>query len=62
MERVFAIRFVIEDGHIRTEMHNSHVNSQEALGLLEMAKAQIIDSLRTGRQEIFKGEYKKGID
>ncbi len=59
MERAFAIKFVIQDGQIRTEMHNQGVNPQEILGLLDMAKSQVLDSLKTGRQEIFKGEFKK---
>lgn len=59
MERVFAVRFVIDEGQIKTEMHNSQVSSQEALGLLDMAKSQIIDSLRGNQKEVFKGEFKK---
>lgn len=59
VERIFAVRFVIDDGQIKTEMHNSQVSSQEALGLLDMAKAQIIDSLRSNQKEIFKSKYKK---
>lgn len=58
-EKIFAVRFVIEDGQIRTEMHNQSVNQQEALGLLDMAKSQILDSLKNGRKEVFKSEFKK---
>lgn len=54
MERVFAVRFVIKDGEIKTEMHTSGVNKQEVLGLLDMAKDQVLDSLKEGRKEIFK--------
>ena len=60
-EKVFTVRFIIQDGQIRTEMHTQKVNQQEALGLLEMAKTQILDSLKQGRQEIFKGEFKEDL-
>lgn len=58
-EKIFAVRFVIEDGQIRIGMHNQNVNQQEALGLLVMAEAQILDSLKGGRKEVFKSEFKK---
>ncbi|MFH0752610.1 MAG: hypothetical protein V1914_03345 [archaeon] len=59
MEKTFTVKFVIEDNQIRTEMHNHKVNKQEALGLLDMAKSQILGSLKEGRQEVFKSEFKK---
>ncbi len=58
-DKIFAVRFVIEGGQIRTEMHNQGVNQQEALGLLDMAKEQILESLKGGMKEIFKSEFKK---
>jgi len=58
-EKVFAVKFMIKDGRIHTEMQNKDVNNQEAIGLLEMAKSQILDSLKVNRKEIFKSEIKK---
>ena len=43
-------------------MHTTQVGPQEALGLLEMAKDQILGNLRKGRQEIFSSYGKPGED
>ncbi|MFH1065220.1 MAG: hypothetical protein V1734_01815 [Nanoarchaeota archaeon] len=52
-ERAFAIRFKISDDNIQTEMHTQNVSPHEAVGLLEMAKSQILDNLAKGRKEVF---------
>ena len=52
-ERSFAIRFKICDDNIQTEMHTQNVSPHEAVGLLEMAKSQILDNLAKGRKEVF---------
>ncbi|MBS3134878.1 hypothetical protein J4406_00700 [Candidatus Woesearchaeota archaeon] len=57
-EKVFAIKFSIEDGNIKTQIHSKNINSQEAVGLLEIAKDQILDNIRKGRKEIFKSSKK----
>ena len=44
--------------NIQVHMHTNNVNPQEAIGLLEMAKDQILSNLRKGRQEIFSS-FKK---
>jgi len=56
MKREFAVRFVIIDGNIQTHIQTSKVPPQEAIGLLEMAKAQLLDNLRKGTQEVFKAK------
>jgi len=57
-EKVFAIKFSIEDGNIKTQIHSKNINSQEAVGLLEIAKDQILDNIRKGRKENFKSSKK----
>jgi len=53
-ERVFMIRFRINNQNIQTEISNKNISPQEAIGLLEMAKGQILDNLAKGRKEIFQ--------
>jgi len=57
-EKVFAIKFSIEEGNIKTQIHSKNVSPPEAIGLLETAKDQILESIRKGRKEIFKGSKK----
>jgi hypothetical protein len=54
-ERSFAIKFVIVNDNIQTQMHNKNVPPQEAIGLLEMAKSQILETLAQNRKELFSG-------
>ena len=51
--RVFAVRFDIENNNIKTSMKTENVTPQEALGLLDMAKDQILDNLKKGRKDLF---------
>jgi len=46
-----TVQFVISGTNIETRMHNRGINPQEAIGLLEMAKSQIMDGLK--RKEVF---------
>ena len=59
-DKSFAIRFSIEQENIQTEMHTQNVSPQEALGLLEMAKSQILDNIAKRRKEIFSSVKKPG--
>ena len=59
MEKVFAIKFEIRDGRIATKMTSKNVQAQEKVGLLEIAKQQVLDELRESKRDIFKG-VKKG--
>lgn len=52
-ERAFMIRFTLNQDNIATEIKQQNVSPQEAIGLLEMAKSQILDNLAKGRKEIF---------
>lgn len=55
-EREFIIRFRIIQHNIQTEMKQKNISPQEAIGLLEMAKSQILDNLAKGRKEIFQSQ------
>jgi hypothetical protein len=57
-ERVFAIKFSLDKGNIKTQIHSKNISPQEAIGLLETAKDQILENIRKGRKEIFKSSKK----
>jgi len=57
-EKVFAIKFDLDKGNIKTQIHSKNISAQEAIGLLETAKDQILENLRKGRKEIFKSSKK----
>jgi len=57
-EREFAIKFILKN-NISTQMQIKNVSPQEAIGLLEMAKDQIMENIRKGRQNIFDMHGKK---
>ena len=57
-DKVFAIKFSLDEGNIKTQIHSKNVNAQEAVGLLEIAKDQILENVRKGRKEIFKSSVK----
>ncbi len=52
-QRMFAVRFDIDNNNIKTSMKTENVTPQEALGLLDMAKDQILDNLKKGRKDLF---------
>ena len=58
IERAFAVKFILKQNNIQTQMQTKLVSPQEAIGLLEMAKDQILDNLKKGRKEIFQS-FKK---
>ena len=51
-DREFAIKFVLKE-NISTQMQIKNVSPQEAIGLLEMAKDQIMENVRKGRKNVF---------
>jgi len=59
-EKMFMIKFTLTANNIQTQVKNTNVTPQEAIGLLEMAKDQVLTNIRKGRKEIFhatdKGE------
>ncbi len=60
-KKSFLLRFDINPQNIQTQMKTQNVSPQEAIGLLEMAKGQILDNLKKGRKDIFQA-FKKDED
>jgi len=58
MEKEFAVRFKVRNGNIETQMKQQNISPQEAIGLLEMAKSQLLDNLSKNRKDIFSGTFK----
>ncbi|MBS3131382.1 hypothetical protein J4212_03035 [Candidatus Woesearchaeota archaeon] len=56
--RNFIVRFDIDKENIKTQMRTQNISPQEALGLLDMAKDQILDNLKKGRSDVFQA-FKK---
>jgi len=61
-KKVFMIQFNITQNNIQTQVKNTNVSPQEAIGLLEMAKDQILTNIRKGRKEIFHASGDKPLD
>ena len=57
-KKLLLIRFDITEDNIKTSMKTDNVSPQEALGLLDMAKDQIMDNLKKSRKDIFQMEKK----
>ncbi len=57
-DKDFMIHFRIRNGKIATKMTSNNVQAQEKVGLLEIAKQQILDELRKTKRDIFKGVKK----
>ncbi|MBI2208061.1 hypothetical protein HYU50_01045 [Candidatus Woesearchaeota archaeon] len=57
-KKLLLIRFDVTEGNIKTSMKTEGVSPQEALGLLDMAKDQILDNLKKSRKDIFQMEKK----
>ncbi len=53
-KKTFMLNFDISKKNIQTSMKTENVSPQEAIGLLEMAKAQILDNLKKSRKDIFQ--------
>jgi len=61
IKKSFLLRFDVDAGNIKTQMKTQNISPQEAIGLLEMAKDQILDNLKKGRKDIFQA-FKSGED
>ncbi|MBL7056531.1 hypothetical protein ISS07_06465 [Candidatus Woesearchaeota archaeon] len=53
-KKLLVLRFDVDPKNIKTSMKTENVSPQEAIGLLEMAKDQILENLRKGRNDIFQ--------
>lgn len=54
-DKVFMVRFTVKDGKMATEMSSKNMSPQESIGLLEIAKQQILDSVKENKKELFRG-------
>lgn len=59
-QKAFLLRVDVTANNIQTTMKTQNVTPQEAIGFLEMAKAQILDNLKQGRKDIFQAFKKEG--
>ena len=57
-KKLLLIRFDVTEDNIKTSMKTENVSPQEVLGLLDMAKDQILDNLKKSRKDIFQMEKK----
>ena len=60
-DRAFGIKFNVLPKNIQIQMQTKNITPLEAIGLLEMAKDQLMDNLKKGRKEVFSS-FKKGDD
>ncbi len=54
-DKIFIIKFIVKDGKMATKMSSKNMAPQETVGLLEIAKQQILDGLKENKKEIFRG-------
>ncbi len=54
-DKIFVIKFIVKDGKMATKMSSKNMAPQETVGLLEIAKQQILDGLKENKKEIFRG-------
>jgi hypothetical protein len=54
-EKLFMVKFVVNNGKMATKMSSKNMSPQETLGLLDIAKQQILDGLKNNKKEVFKG-------
>ena len=56
--KIFAIKFEIREGKIATKMSSKNLQPHEKIGLLEIAKRQVMDEVSKNRRDIFRGVKK----
>ncbi|MDP3918693.1 MAG: hypothetical protein Q8Q35_02195 [Nanoarchaeota archaeon] len=54
-EKLFMVKFVVKNGKMATKMSSKNMSPQETVGLLEIAKQQILDGLKQNKKEVFRG-------
>ena len=52
-KRIFSVTFVLGE-QIQTQIKMQRITPQEALGLLDMAKDQILNGIRKGTKNMFE--------
>jgi hypothetical protein len=54
-DKLFMVKFVVKNGKMATKMSSKNMTPQETIGLLEVAKQQILDGLKQNKKEVFRG-------
>ena len=54
-DKLFMVKFVVKNGKMATKMSSRNMTPQETIGLLEVAKQQILDGLKANKKEVFRG-------
>ena len=57
--KMLLLRFDVTKNNIKTSMKTQNISPQETIGLLEMAKSQILDNLKKGRKDVFSMSKKE---
>lgn len=52
-EKELIVKFKVVNNNIQTQVTTKNVSPQEAIGLLETAKDQLLENLRKNRKELF---------
>ena len=52
-EKELIVKFKVINNNIQTQVTTKNVSPQEAIGLLETAKDQLLENLRKNRKELF---------
>jgi len=58
-EKEFSVKFVVKDGKMATKVSSKNMSPQESIGLLEIAKQQILDGLKVNKKELFRGSQEE---
>ena len=54
-DKIYMVKFIVKDGKLATKMSSKNMSPQEIVGLLEIAKQQVLDGVKENKKEIFKG-------
>ena len=60
-KKSFLLKFDLTPGNIQTQMKTQNISPQEAIGLLEMAKDQILDNLKKGIEYLNADDEMKSL-
>jgi hypothetical protein len=53
--KVFLVKFIVKGGKMATKISSKNLSPQECVGMLEIAKQQLLDGLKTNKTEVFRG-------
>lgn len=61
-EKMFTVKFIVKDGKMATKVSSKNMSPQESIGLLEIAKQQILDGLKVNKKELFRGSQEEDVE